>query len=60
MPNDMNGNELAPGHCKVHPEIEEQYPCHECRGESAPKRRRRRKADDDADAAPAEDAPASD
>jgi hypothetical protein len=30
---DINGNKLQPGHCEVHPHINEDYPCSVCNSE---------------------------
>ena len=36
-----NGKKIA--HCKIHTDVEEQYPCHVCRGEGPPAKRKRSK-----------------
>jgi len=30
---DIYGHTLRPGHCEVHPEVGEEYPCFYCRSE---------------------------
>ena len=32
---DIYGNVLRPGHCEVHPDVAEPYPCWYCRAESS-------------------------
>lgn len=32
---DIYGNYLRPGHCEVHPEVPEEFPCYRCIEESA-------------------------
>lgn len=33
---DIYGNPLRPGHCEVHPDEAEPYPCYYCRTEQEP------------------------
>ena len=34
MAYDIYGNHLTPGHCEVHPDVYESYPCRHCYEES--------------------------
>ena len=33
---DIYGNKLRPGHCEVHPDVSETYPCWYCRASQEP------------------------
>lgn len=39
MSYDIYGNDLARGHCEVHPHVRQEYPCFVCLSESARKKR---------------------
>lgn len=42
MPYDIYGEHLRPGHCEVHPDVHEEYPCSYCMGESSRKQQEMR------------------